>query len=724
MENLAGQYLRVHEWPVKYTLAAAGVATCWYATRIISEKQERIEEEAHCEGMIELNEMQVDTLYRLWCGGKREGGMETILHNKLTEEIEEALTLRDTVKVMALLEQAAHVGADERTLSIRCNESIMMWRTERRQAFVSLLNYAKPRAEVVVIVSILNAARPMLWDFARSREKQLTKSAKEADAVTFSSVAASYLCVALCDTFFSFLISLLKREEVEHFADRVKKRLIKHLLTLDQSFYDSNVTELAELQADVMKLRYLVTDRFFQVIRFSFVSAHALYQAFSSPGQALISLCCFSCVPLLITVRSRLNEAEAYIDGRTHTRVSRKAGSLMKKPSTTTVPSLVSRLAFVRAATAEDQEMYQILKEEEASLADSMITQTIGSRLLEALRGTIIPNALVLALSSVGHCVVQWDLLNTSTIARTVDTAIEAFENTNALYEELQDLTEADYTVRLMSVLNAKPTIDVLPATVLPVTLRSFDLRVENISFAYPTNPVKKVLNRVSFSLPLGSRLAVVGRSGSGKSSLASLLIRLYDPSEGGVYISTSNIKTLNVRWVRSKIVTVPQGATLHQETILEALLYGVPEAGRRRTDVERVCKQLGLHELITGFKQGYNTKLTTGGVQFSGGQAQRIAIARALLSKPTILVLDEATNGLDIPTERQVISTILAELGPASSLILVAHRPSTVGYCDRALCMSEGSVVEEGQLPDVMNDPSSHTYRLFRENAVLQEAL
>eukprot|EP01059_Diplonema_ambulator_P036329 TRINITY_DN9015_c0_g1_i1.p1 TRINITY_DN9015_c0_g1~~TRINITY_DN9015_c0_g1_i1.p1 ORF type:complete len:724 (+),score=125.18 TRINITY_DN9015_c0_g1_i1:196-2172(+) len=658
----------------------------------------------------------------MWCAGRRGGDVEEALRLRILEDLEDGVASRDTVKVTALLQQLTHIGVSGIDMA-SYNATMDTWRAERRRAMLTLIQYARPRLEVVVLISILNAVRPFLWDRTKLEENSLNDSAREADLPSFVHRGGRYLTLALCDTGVSFIISMLKRQEVEFFSANVKKHILEHLLRLDQEYYDRNKTELGEFQDDVLKLRYLVTDRLFQIIRFGFVSAHAFRNALAGKGQALITISCFLCIPVLAAVRSGLNWLELWVDGKTKVKLPRKTVGLKAKP-TATVSNLVSRLTVVRAASAEDQELCRILAEEDAVLTDSIISQTIGERLLEALRGTIIPNMLFLTLTTVGKSAAMVNLLSQGAVVSTVETAIEAFENSNALYEEIYDLSEADYIVRLMSVLNAKPTIDVTDTKIVPLSFKKCDLSVQNVTFTYPTNATQVVLNQLSFTLPLGSRLAIVGRSGSGKSSLAMLLIRLYDPVEGGIYLSGVNIKTLNVRLVRQKVVTVPQGVKLHQETVLEALLYGIPEGVATRKDIERVCKLLGIHDLITSFKQGYNTKLSTGGVQLSGGQAQRVAIARALLSKPTVLILDEATSGLDIPTERLVISAVLSELGPATSLILISHRPSTVSYCDTVMCIAQGTIIEHGETSRIISDTSTYTSKLFAEQGALEEVI
>lgn len=171
------------------------------------------------------------------------------------------------------------------------------------------------------------------------------------------------------------------------------------------------------------------------------------------------------------------------------------------------------------------------------------------------------------------------------------------------------------------------------------------EIRLQEVSFSYASRPNTRVLSHVSCEVPAGTSCALVGPSGSGKSTVAALVERFYDPGQGAVLLDGVDIRTLNVKWYRDQIGLVPQEPTLFATSILDNLRYGSP--GATREQVQKACKAASIHEHIMGLPDGYDTFVGERGAQLSGGQVQRIAVARALLKAPRVLILDEATSAL-----------------------------------------------------------------------------
>jgi len=178
-------------------------------------------------------------------------------------------------------------------------------------------------------------------------------------------------------------------------------------------------------------------------------------------------------------------------------------------------------------------------------------------------------------------------------------------------------------------------------------------LSFENVRFAYPTRGDAEVLKGVSLTVPPGKTLALVGQSGSGKSTIVQLMMRLYDPTAGCVRLGGEDVRLFNVRWLRRQIGLVSQEPVLFSASVFENVRIACREA--TRDDVEEACTKASVHDFIKGLPQGYDTMCGEGGSQMSGGQKQRIAIARAVVSNPRILLLDEATSALDAESERLV---------------------------------------------------------------------
>lgn len=219
------------------------------------------------------------------------------------------------------------------------------------------------------------------------------------------------------------------------------------------------------------------------------------------------------------------------------------------------------------------------------------------------------------------------------------------------------------------------------------------EIRFENVSFAYPTRPDHIVLKNFSLTLRPGETVALVGASGSGKSTIASLLERFYEPSSGNIKIDGYKLSDICPHWLRGKVIGfIEQQPILFATTILENIRYGRPDA--QLDSVFDVSKQSQSHDFIKALPDGYETNVGERGAQLSGGQRQRIAIARALLKNPKVLILDEATSALDASSEAVVQKALDAAVQNRTTLV-IAHRLSTIRNADLIVVLDKGSVVE-----------------------------
>ncbi|CAG8518254.1 28123_t:CDS:2, partial [Racocetra persica] len=228
-------------------------------------------------------------------------------------------------------------------------------------------------------------------------------------------------------------------------------------------------------------------------------------------------------------------------------------------------------------------------------------------------------------------------------------------------------------------------------------------IRFKDINFIYPTRPDVKILNDISLDVEPGSNVALVGSSGSGKSTIVSLILRFYDPLSGDIFLDGRSIKSLNLTWLRRQISLVSQEPVLFRTTIAENVSYGLVGSiyenlpdNEKREMIESACKTANAHDFIMDLPDKYETLVGERGILLSGGQKQRIAIARAIIKDPKILLLDEATSALDAQSE-SVVQDALDKASKGRTTIVIAHRLSTIRNAAKIIVMNNGFIVESG---------------------------
>jgi ABC-type multidrug transport system fused ATPase/permease subunit len=235
------------------------------------------------------------------------------------------------------------------------------------------------------------------------------------------------------------------------------------------------------------------------------------------------------------------------------------------------------------------------------------------------------------------------------------------------------------------------------------------EIRFENVVFSYPSRPEYTVLQGVNFTMKKGEITALVGASGSGKSTITQLLMRLYEPNQGIIYLDGKPIQNLPLKTLRSQIAIVPQDVLLFGGTIRENILYGNLKASNE--EVIQAARLANAHDFIISFPESYDTLVGERGVKLSGGQRQRIAIARALLKNPKILILDEATSSLDSESEH-LVQEALNVLMKGRTTLVIAHRLSTVKNANQILVLENGKIVENGTHEELIQNPKSSYYK------------
>ena len=258
------------------------------------------------------------------------------------------------------------------------------------------------------------------------------------------------------------------------------------------------------------------------------------------------------------------------------------------------------------------------------------------------------------------------------------------------VYREIkQSLTDMEAMFRLLAV-NAEVT-DTPGAP--PLAVAGGALRFEDVSFAY--NPDRPILKGVDFTVPAGHRVAIVGPSGAGKSTISRLLFRFYDVGGGRIAIDGQDIRAVTQKSLRDAIGIVPQDTVLFNDTIRYNIAYGRP--GASQDEIEQAARLARIDDFIHSLPEGYDTRVGERGLKLSGGEKQRVAIARTILKGPAILLFDEATSALDTTTEKEIQAS-LREVSRDRTTLVIAHRLSTVVDCDEIIVLEQGRIAERGR--------------------------
>jgi ATP-binding cassette subfamily B protein len=317
--------------------------------------------------------------------------------------------------------------------------------------------------------------------------------------------------------------------------------------------------------------------------------------------------------------------------------------------------------------------------------------------LLNVGQATIIGAGLAILMTMAGRGVLaraltvgDFVLVNTYLIQLYIPLNFLGF-----VYREIkQSLTDMEAMFKLLDV-----HADVQDApNAAPLRDGPGDVAFEHVSFAY--DPRRKILDDVTFAVPAGHRVAIVGASGAGKSTISRLLFRFYDVDGGRVRIDGEDVRDVTQASVRAAIGIVPQDTVLFNDTIYYNIAYGRP--GASPAEIEEAARLARIHDFIMASPDGYQTMVGERGLKLSGGEKQRVAIARTILKRPRILLFDEATSALDTRTEREIQAS-LAEVSRGRTTLVIAHRLSTIVDADEIIVLADGRIAERGTHADLL---------------------
>uniref|UniRef100_A0A182KA11 Mitochondrial potassium channel ATP-binding subunit n=1 Tax=Anopheles christyi TaxID=43041 RepID=A0A182KA11_9DIPT len=507
----------------------------------------------------------------------------------------------------------------------------------------------------------------------------------------------------LAQSGFTFLYILLLSQIGEQMAASIRQDLFKQIIIQDLEFFDHNRTgELVNrLTADVQDFKSSFKQCISQGLRsFAQLVGGGISLFWISPQLASIALVS---VPVAVVMFSLL--------GRSLRHLSKKSQAQSERATSVSEEAL-SNIRTVRASASEYSEIELFRVETEKS---AVLSQQLGAGIavFQALSNLCLNGMVLTTLLLGGHfmsanSISAGDLMAFLVAAQGVQRSLA--QGSILLGSVIRGMTAG---ARVFEFLSLEPRVDLKHGLIIPDSNLRGEIRFEGVQFVYPTRPNQRVLKDFNLVLRPGQTVALVGASGSGKSTVAALLERFYEPTAGRITIDGYELGHLAPSWLRGELIGfIEQQPVLFGTTIYENIRYGRPNASRE--EVMEAAKMSQSHEFVSRLPDGYETMVGERGIQLSGGQRQRIAIARALLKQPTILILDEATSALDAASESVVQSALDAAVLDRTTLV-IAHRLSTIRNADVIVVLDQGQIVEVGT-HDSLIKAQGYYYELVKQ--------
>ena len=503
--------------------------------------------------------------------------------------------------------------------------------------------------------------------------------AKDINALTYYSII--FMAVAVC----IWALSTIRGYSIAWLTQRLlydlRSELFAHSMELDYAFFSSTSAGqvISRFTSDVNAVGQTATTGFIDAVFNTLTIIGALIAMLSLNFK--LTLVTLSLVPLIV-VSVIFLARRSY---RAYRNVRAKVGEL-----TTNIEQTVSGMRVSQSFSERDRENLRRFERVSYETMRANLKATLVMALTRPVLSIIRAATVALLVFYGGNLVVSGEATIGTLIA--FYSYVEMFFNPvitlTIYYNMLQSALAA--AERIFEYLEAKPSVKEQPNAV-DLEINRGEIVMENVSFKYSE---AKVFENFNLKVKPGEILAVVGPTGAGKTTLANLILRLYDPQEGRVLIDGVDIKTVKLKSLRSQMALVPQEPVLFRDTVLENIRYGKPEA--KDDEIRDVIRDLGLDPLIESLPEGLNTMVSEGGGNLSVGQRQLINIARTLLRRPKIIILDEATSSVDPYTE-SILQEALKKLLAERTCIIIAHRLSTIRDADMIIVMNNGSVVEKG---------------------------